>query len=81
MNPLNWTAQPFLTFYLQVATLALVLIAVLRWRIGRGRTGDAAGLDVVQIAWLAGGPKRAADTALVGLLEYGAVVRNQHRAG
>ncbi len=76
MNPLNWTAAPFLTLY---GGLAVVLLAALFWgrgRVGRGLRGrgggnGAEGLNPVQLAYLAGGRTRAVDTVLVGLFELG----------
>ncbi len=71
MNPLDWSGDAFLTLY--VSSGGALLVALWLWRdlIGPGR-GDGAGLDTLHIAYLAGGPERAADTALVGLFEAGA---------
>jgi len=73
-NPMDWTADPFLTLY---TMLALALLGALFWwrrRIGSGRGARVEALDPVQLGYLAGGPARAADTVLVGLLEAGTVM-------
>lgn len=73
LNPLNWPAQPFLTLYVAVAAVAILLVLALR---SAATSGDAepgpAISDPVMLAWLAGGPRRAADTVLVAFLESGA---------
>jgi len=72
LNPLNWTAVPFLSLYF---SLAVILVGVLWW--GRGRAGwgrdEGDGLNPVQLAYLARGRVRAVDTVLVGLFELGAL--------
>lgn len=58
----------------------LVAGAALLWIYNAGNNlasrsgGDAAGLDPVQLGYLAGGAGRAVDTALVGLFQAGAAV-------
>jgi uncharacterized protein (TIGR04222 family) len=82
LNPLNWPAQPFLTLYVAVAGVAILLVLALR---RAATSGDAepgpAIADPVMLAWLAGGPKRAADTVLVAFLESGAAEQAGRRGG
>ncbi len=70
---MNWTAGPFLTLYATLAVAALAGTWFVRTyvRFGpRARTGG--GLDVIRLAYLAGGPVRAADAVVVGFLHAGA---------
>ncbi len=79
MNPLNWSAGPFLLFYSCVALGTLVLLVFWRQNLGRGDGGaNAAGLDAVQLAYLAHGSARAVDTVLVGLFEARAILRGEN---
>jgi len=72
MNPLNWTAGPFLLFYIFFTSTILLIIFWWRTHLGGGnRDGTLSGLDPLAIAYLAGGQSRAADTALAGLFEAG----------
>ncbi len=74
MNPFDWTAGPFLSFYALLAAVTLISLAWWHGHLGDGRSGGQLdGLDAFEIAYLAGGAKRAHDTALVGLLEAGAL--------
>jgi uncharacterized protein (TIGR04222 family) len=73
LNPLDWTAQPFLTLYVAIAGVAVLLVLALRRSAGTGPDEPAPAIsDPVMLAWLAGGPRRAADTVLVAFLESGA---------
>jgi uncharacterized protein (TIGR04222 family) len=75
LTPLDWAGRPFLELYAIVAGLALLLLWALRFRMGRADGGDDGdGLDVLHVAYLAGGPDRALDTAMVGLFEAGAAM-------
>ena len=67
LNPLNWTAGPFLSLYAILALAAVLLCVRLRKRIGGGRSRSAA-LDAIELAYLAGGPQRVADALIVALL-------------
>jgi uncharacterized protein (TIGR04222 family) len=76
LNPLDWTAQPFLMLYVAVAAAAVLLVLALRWSAGSGPDPMGSAIaDPVMLAWLTGGPRRAADTVLVAFLESG--VANQ----
>lgn len=70
LNPLDWTAQPFLTLQAALAAAAVIAALVVRaaLRQGQSRPFD---LDLVELAYLAGGQERAADTAIVGLIDAG----------
>ena len=74
LNPLGWTAGPFLALYVLVAGAALLWIYNAGNNLAPRAGGDAAGLDPVQLGYLAGGEGRATDTALVGLFQAGAAV-------
>lgn len=67
LNPLNWTAGPFLTLYVALAAVAIIACVVLRKRIGGGRSRPAK-LDALELAYLAGGPQRVSDALTVALL-------------
>jgi uncharacterized protein (TIGR04222 family) len=72
MNPLNWTAQPFLELYVAVAVAAVLLVLALRRSAGGGLATEGPAMsDPVMLGWLTGGPRRAADTVLVAFLECG----------
>jgi uncharacterized protein (TIGR04222 family) len=78
LNPLDWTASPFLTLY--VATLAIVVVLAVRHRIAvsAGSSVLAAPIsDPVELGWLSGGRQRAADTVLVAFLESGAAIQGR----
>jgi uncharacterized protein (TIGR04222 family) len=72
-NPLDWPAEPFLRLYLALAGLAGLAILLLR-RFAGGRIDPypARDLGLLELAWLSGGPARAADTVMLGLLCAGA---------
>ncbi len=73
INPLDWTAGPFLTLYLGVAALAWFLTIWLRRNAGHARPGDYPGTPTaVELAFLTNGRNRAAETVLVGFLASGA---------
>jgi uncharacterized protein (TIGR04222 family) len=79
MNPLNWTAFPFLLFYILFAGTILLIIFWWRTHLGGGnRYYDLNRLAPLAIAYLAGGHRRAADTALAGLFEAG-LIRTKRR--
>jgi uncharacterized protein (TIGR04222 family) len=68
MNPLDWTAGPFLTFYLAVALSALWICMRFRSSIGSHAVNPVP-LSAVQIAYMTGGKGRAGDVILVQLAE------------
>ncbi len=70
LNPLDWTAGPFLTLYVTLAVAALVFAIVQdrRLRQGPGRAIPR-DLDLVELAWLAGGRQRAAGAVILGFLD------------
>jgi uncharacterized protein (TIGR04222 family) len=76
MNPYDLTAAPFLCLY--GLLLALCLFIALRVRQGEKSASptDSGDLDPIQLAYLAGGSRRAIDAAVVGLMEAGAVTLN-----
>ena len=72
-NPLDWPATPFLWLY-ALLTIAAFLVAI-RWRSQIAPAQPSRPLpdpDAMQLAYLAGGPDRVMDTALVALLSTGA---------
>ena len=74
LNPLDWSGTPFLWLML-VLSAAAVGLALRRRRSIRGRSGtDWRGgpLTAIELAFLAGGPTRAADTAIVERFDAGA---------
>jgi uncharacterized protein (TIGR04222 family) len=73
LNPLDWTAQPFLTLYIAVTAAAIFIAAAMRMSASTGLASHGPAIsDPVMLAWLTGGPWRAADTVLVAFLECGA---------
>jgi uncharacterized protein (TIGR04222 family) len=85
MNPLDWTAQPFLTLYLCLVVFAVTANLLVREWVCRANAPPGISplerdmpeqgmpaLDVVEWAYLAGGRKRAAQTVMLGLLAAGA---------
>lgn len=80
-NPLDWTAEPFLTLYvaLFVAALVFVLVQDRNLRKGSGRA-PLRDLDLVELAWLAGGRERAAGAVILGFLDAKAARFNQANA-
>jgi len=67
INPLDWTAGPFLTLYVILAGLACLACFFLRERIGRAQA-PSGNLDELQLAYLAGGPQRVADVVALGFM-------------
>lgn len=73
LNPLDWTAGPFLTLQACLAAASLLGALFLRERMRRaGPMAPPASLDVVELAYLAGGPERACDAVVIGLVDAGA---------
>ena len=73
VNPLDWTAVPFLAFYVIVAASAFAAVFVRRRSlISAGDAGDDAKTNFIELAYLAGGKQRAADAVLVAFLAAGA---------
>lgn len=73
LNPLDWTAGPFLTLYV-VLGLATCLFAWARRRrpMAVATSGTPDDLGLLDLAMLGGGRERAADTVIVGWLKHGA---------
>lgn len=72
-NPLDWTAGPFLQLYAVLAFAALAGTWFVRTYVRFGpRPARGDGLDVVRLAYLSGGPVRAADAVVLGFLHAGA---------
>jgi uncharacterized protein (TIGR04222 family) len=72
LNPLDWTAEPFLTLFIVVVALAVLIVLAMRLAIKA--TPAASGYatkDQMELAWLTGGRRRATDTVLVAFLESG----------
>ncbi len=87
LNPLDWSGTPFLLLYGAVAGTVLLLLRVGSTRLGPARprsedqvAADADGLDVLHVAYLAGGAARALDTAMLGLFLAGGAVFDRRRA-
>ena len=73
LDPLDWTAEPFLALYVALAVVTLGGAWLLRnWICDDEKQGQPDGLDLLELAYLAGGQPRAADTVIVGLIEAGA---------
>ena len=69
LNPLDWTAGPFLALYVAVALAAAAVVMVARYSIGPEPAASAADdLGLLELAWLHAGPARAADTVLLCFL-------------
>ncbi|GAB6845413.1 uncharacterized protein (TIGR04222 family) [Methylorubrum rhodinum] len=72
LNPIDWPGPEFLALYLCLALGGLVLAFLLCDRLrdaGDGAADDD--LDLLEVAWLAGGKGRAAETVVAGLIEAG----------
>lgn len=75
MNPLDWTAGPFLCLYFLIADAVLILLFNERNRLVPTTPFTAADeLNTLLLAHLYGGPRHAANAALVGLVEAGAAL-------
>jgi uncharacterized protein (TIGR04222 family) len=73
MNPLDWTAIPFLRFYIVLSISAVLIILVLK-RMAKGSADPLATseLNFLELAYLSGGFQRMADTVTVALMTAGA---------
>ncbi len=71
MNPLNWTAGPFLTLYVCLTAAVIWLTYIVRSQIGADEP-PASTLTPGDLAYLAGGPNRVGDMLLAGLVTSGA---------
>src|SRR5262249_6313707 len=67
MNPLNWTAGPFLTLYVSTAFLIGFAAWLIRRRIGESARSHPI-LTAPELAYLADGEQRVADAVITGLL-------------
>lgn len=72
MNPLDWSATPFLRFYLLASLIVALTIFFLR-RVLKGRADPLAAseLNLLEMAYLSGGAQRMTDTIMVGLMVAG----------
>lgn len=73
-NPLNFQGSQFLSFYLLVASAAVVLAYILRWYLRKPAIhspDESSSLDAYDIAYLAGGKDRAVDAAIASLVQRG----------
>lgn len=68
MNPLDWTAGPFLTFYLWLCAFALAAGLLIRRRLRDQGAADAHALSVAEWAYLAGGAERCTDATVAQML-------------
>jgi hypothetical protein len=67
MNPLDWTAEPFLTLYISLACLTVLRAIYLRKHISEDGQANYP-LTPLELAYLAGGSNRVGDAVLAGLL-------------
>ena len=65
-NPFDWTAGPFLSFYLAIAAIVFVWGFSLRSMIGPAAQANRE-LSVLELAYLAGGARRIGDAVLLSL--------------
>jgi uncharacterized protein (TIGR04222 family) len=73
-NPLNFKGPEFLSFYLLVASTAMVLVIILRWYLRKPAFQEpdvSNSLDAYEIGYLAGGNVRAVDAAIASLVQRG----------
>jgi uncharacterized protein (TIGR04222 family) len=73
-NPLDFKGPEFLSFYLLVASVVIVLAYILRWYLRKPALGSpdvSSSLDAYEIAYLAGGNNRAVDAAIANLVQRG----------
>lgn len=73
-NPLNFTGPDFISFYLFVATAAIMLAFGLRWYLrqpGSKETDESNSLNAYEIAYLTGGHNRTVDAAIAKLVYQG----------
>jgi uncharacterized protein (TIGR04222 family) len=66
-NPFDWTAGPFLTLYVTLAAVVFLLGFRVRSMIGPAAQVTHQ-LSVLELAYLAGGPRRVGDAALLSLM-------------
>jgi len=73
MNPLDWTAVPFLRFYI-LLSVGVVLVILLLRRVAKGSSDPLATgeLNLLELAYLSGGFPRMADTVVIALMSAGA---------
>jgi uncharacterized protein (TIGR04222 family) len=73
-NPLDFKGPEFLSFYLSVASAAIVLAFIGRWYLRKPALqspDESSSLDAYEIAYLAGGKDRAVDAAIASLVQRG----------
>src|SRR5579871_2672043 len=69
-NPFNWTAGPFLTFYMCFAAIVFNLGFYLRSKMGSAAQATHR-LSELELAYLSGGARRLADVVLLSLTAGG----------
>jgi uncharacterized protein (TIGR04222 family) len=72
LNPLDWSGGPFLTLYFALVALTIFGIRKACADAGPFNAARPPALGPLEIAYLAGGTVRAADTLIVWLLQVGA---------
>ena len=82
-NPFDWTAGPFLGFYLAIAAVVFMLGFNFRSMLGEPAQATRE-LSVLELAYLAGGARRLGDAALLSLAAGGGATAHGaagHRPG
>ena len=69
-NPFDWTAGPFLSLYIALAAIIFLMGVRMRSSIGP-ENHFTHRLGVLELAYLAGGPRRVGDAVLVNLMAGG----------
>lgn len=74
LNPLDWGGPAFIGLYLLLLVAAFVAAKLWRSALSdNGRSDGGSGLDALQVAWLAGGQRRAVDAGVAELMSTGAL--------
>lgn len=79
LAPLDWPLWPFVTLYTWLTVGVLSAVIILRRASGPYRAPPDQALGLLEVAYLAGGPRRLADTVLLSLLAAGAVEADASR--
>jgi uncharacterized protein (TIGR04222 family) len=72
LNPFDWTAAPFLMLYVWLIVICGLAVLWARQTVGPRSTATLPPLGMLDLAWLAGGRARAADTVLLSFIAAGA---------
>ncbi len=81
MNPLDWQGSVFLSFFIALAIVSIIVAVVVRRRRSDSGRGDGLdGLDASSIAYLAGGEARVVDRVVGELLARNAAEFNAKNA-